>query len=94
MPAPKPSGRPTTGFAHEFTEQRCAGLDGLLVVDPEISMTRLRWSVARFAPGFIAPFARIPAAPWVGNPGNQRPRSVGTPRTGETDGQCVSRGEL
>jgi hypothetical protein len=30
-------------LAHEFTEQRCAGLDGLLVVDPEIGMTRLRW---------------------------------------------------
>jgi hypothetical protein len=31
-------------LAHAFTEQRCAGLDGLLVVDPEIGMTRLRWS--------------------------------------------------
>jgi hypothetical protein len=30
-------------LAHEFTEQRCAGLDGLLVMDPEIGMTRLRW---------------------------------------------------
>ena len=30
-------------LAHAFTEQRCAGLDGLLVVDPEIGMTRLRW---------------------------------------------------
>jgi len=30
-------------LAHEFTEQRCAGLDGLLVVDPAIGMTRLRW---------------------------------------------------
>ncbi len=30
-------------LAHEFTEQRCAGLDGLLVVDPEIGTTRLRW---------------------------------------------------
>ena len=30
-------------LAHAFTEQRCAGLDGLLVVDPEIGTTRLRW---------------------------------------------------
>jgi hypothetical protein len=30
-------------LAHAFTEQQCAGLDGLLVVDPEIGMTRLRW---------------------------------------------------
>lgn len=30
-------------LAGEFTQQRCAGLDGLLVVDPEIGMTRLRW---------------------------------------------------
>jgi TnpA family transposase len=30
-------------LAHAFTEQRCAGLDGLLVVDPQIGMTRLRW---------------------------------------------------
>jgi len=30
-------------LAHEFTERRCSGLDGLLVVDPEIGMTRLRW---------------------------------------------------
>ncbi|SFO26097.1 protein of unknown function [Pseudonocardia ammonioxydans] len=30
-------------LAHEFTEQRCAGLDGLLVVDPAVGMTRLRW---------------------------------------------------
>ncbi len=30
-------------LAHEFTQQRCAGLDGLLVVDPAIGMTRLRW---------------------------------------------------
>ncbi len=30
-------------LAHAFTEQRCAGLDGLLVVDPEIGMTQLRW---------------------------------------------------
>ncbi|GGM84379.1 hypothetical protein GCM10012275_63800 [Longimycelium tulufanense] len=30
-------------LVHEFTEQRCAGLDSLLVVDPEIRMTRLRW---------------------------------------------------
>jgi hypothetical protein len=27
----------------ELTEQRCAGLDGMLVVDPAIGMTRLRW---------------------------------------------------
>ena len=30
-------------LAHEFTEQRRSGLDGLLVMDPEIGMTRLRW---------------------------------------------------
>jgi hypothetical protein len=30
-------------LAHEFTEHRRTGLDGLLVVDPEIGMTRLRW---------------------------------------------------
>jgi hypothetical protein len=30
-------------FAHEFTEQRRTGLDGLLVVDPAIGTTRLRW---------------------------------------------------
>jgi len=30
-------------LAHEFTEQRRAGLDGLLVVDPAVGMTRLRW---------------------------------------------------
>jgi hypothetical protein len=30
-------------LAHEFTETRCAALDGLLITDPEIRMTRLRW---------------------------------------------------
>ncbi len=30
-------------LAHEFTDQRCADLDGLLVDDPAIGMTRLRW---------------------------------------------------
>ncbi|MDG3017226.1 Tn3 family transposase [Speluncibacter jeojiensis] len=30
-------------LAHEFTDERCAALDGLLEVDPEIGMTRLRW---------------------------------------------------
>jgi hypothetical protein len=30
-------------LAHEFTDQRRAGLDGLLVADPAIGMTRLRW---------------------------------------------------
>lgn len=30
-------------LAHEFTDARCDALDGLLVVDPEIKMTRLRW---------------------------------------------------
>lgn len=30
-------------LAHEFTDQRRAGLDGLLVVDSAIGMTRLRW---------------------------------------------------
>jgi len=30
-------------LAGEFSEQRRAGLDGLLVVDPEVGMTRLRW---------------------------------------------------
>ncbi len=30
-------------LAHEFTDERRAGLDGLLVVDSEIGMTRLRW---------------------------------------------------
>ncbi|MGH3565747.1 MAG: Tn3 family transposase [Pseudonocardia sp.] len=30
-------------LAGEFTEQRCADLDGLLVVDPELGVTRLRW---------------------------------------------------
>ncbi|MDT0468945.1 Tn3 family transposase [Streptomyces gibsoniae] len=30
-------------LAHEFTDERRAGLDGLLVVDPAIGMTRLRW---------------------------------------------------
>ncbi|MGH3863705.1 DUF4158 domain-containing protein, partial [Actinokineospora sp.] len=31
------------GLAHEFTDERCAALDGLLVTDPEVTMTRLRW---------------------------------------------------
>ncbi|MEV6228044.1 Tn3 family transposase [Saccharopolyspora shandongensis] len=30
-------------LANEFTDERRAGLDGLLVTDPEIGMTRLRW---------------------------------------------------
>lgn len=30
-------------LAHEFTPERCAELDGLLIVDPSIGMTRLRW---------------------------------------------------
>ncbi|GAB2719059.1 Tn3 family transposase [Arthrobacter bambusae] len=30
-------------LAREFTEARCAGLDALLVTDPGIGMTRLRW---------------------------------------------------
>ncbi|WP_224392892.1 DUF4158 domain-containing protein [Pseudonocardia sp. ICBG1293] len=30
-------------LAHEFTDARRVGLDGLLVVDSEIGMTRLRW---------------------------------------------------
>lgn len=30
-------------LAHEFTPVRCAALDALLVVDPEVKMTRLRW---------------------------------------------------
>nr|WP_207386396.1 DUF4158 domain-containing protein [Protofrankia symbiont of Coriaria ruscifolia] len=30
-------------LAHEFTDQRCADLDGLLVDDPAIGTTRLRW---------------------------------------------------
>lgn len=30
-------------LAHEFTDARCAALDGLLVTDPEIKTTRLRW---------------------------------------------------
>ena len=30
-------------LASEFTEARCAALDGLLVTDPEIGTTRLRW---------------------------------------------------
>ncbi len=30
-------------LAHEFTDQRCADLDGLLVDDPAIGMMRLRW---------------------------------------------------
>jgi hypothetical protein len=30
-------------LSHEFTEQRCSGLDNLLVTDPAIGMTRLRW---------------------------------------------------
>jgi TnpA family transposase len=30
-------------LAHEFAEARCTALDGLLVTDPEIGMTRLRW---------------------------------------------------
>ncbi|MFI6803002.1 DUF4158 domain-containing protein [Streptosporangium canum] len=30
-------------LAHEFTEARCAALDGLLITDPDIRMTRLRW---------------------------------------------------
>ncbi|MFB9835523.1 DUF4158 domain-containing protein [Actinoallomurus acaciae] len=30
-------------LAHEFTDERCAALDKLLVVDPEVKMTRLRW---------------------------------------------------
>ena len=30
-------------LAHEFTEARCAALDGLLVTDPELAATRLQW---------------------------------------------------
>jgi len=30
-------------LAHEFTDERRAALDGLLVTDPAIGMTRLRW---------------------------------------------------
>jgi hypothetical protein len=30
-------------LAHEFTDARCAALDGLLVTVPEIRTTRLRW---------------------------------------------------
>lgn len=30
-------------LAHEFTDARCAALDGLLVTNPEIKTTRLRW---------------------------------------------------
>ena len=30
-------------LAHEFTPQRCAELDGLLVVDVSVGMSRLRW---------------------------------------------------
>jgi hypothetical protein len=30
-------------LAREFTDERCAGLDGLLVVDPAIGTTRLQW---------------------------------------------------
>jgi hypothetical protein len=30
-------------LAHEFTDERRTGLDGLLVADPVIGMTRLRW---------------------------------------------------
>ncbi|MEU4801710.1 hypothetical protein [Actinosynnema sp. NPDC023587] len=30
-------------LAHEFTDDRCAALDGLLVVDPKLKMIRLRW---------------------------------------------------
>ncbi|MGO8889196.1 MAG: Tn3 family transposase [Streptosporangiaceae bacterium] len=30
-------------LADQFTESRCAGLDGLLVTDPAVGMTRLRW---------------------------------------------------
>jgi hypothetical protein len=30
-------------LAGEFTQARCAALDGLLVVDPEVKTTRLRW---------------------------------------------------
>lgn len=32
-------------LAHQFTEDRRTGLDGLLVVDPAIGMTRLRWLI-------------------------------------------------
>lgn len=30
-------------LATAFTDERCAALDGLLVIDPEVGMTRLRW---------------------------------------------------
>ncbi|WP_345612851.1 hypothetical protein [Pseudonocardia adelaidensis] len=30
-------------LAHEFTDARCAASDGLLVTDPEVRTTRLRW---------------------------------------------------
>jgi hypothetical protein len=30
-------------LAHEFTPTRCAALDAMLALDPEIGMTRLRW---------------------------------------------------
>jgi hypothetical protein len=36
-------GRPNDRLAHEFTDARCAALDGLLIVDPELKMSRLRW---------------------------------------------------
>jgi hypothetical protein len=30
-------------LAHEFTDARCTASDGLLVTDPEVRTTRLRW---------------------------------------------------
>lgn len=36
-------GETFTRLAHEFTAERRTGLDGLLVTDPMIGMTRLRW---------------------------------------------------
>ena len=34
-------------LAHELTPQRCAELDGLLVTDVSIRMSRLRWQIGR-----------------------------------------------
>src|SRR5439155_13450361 len=30
-------------LAHEFTPERCAQLDALLITDPSVEMSRLRW---------------------------------------------------
>jgi hypothetical protein len=68
-------------LAHEFSETRCAALDGLLVTDPEVRMTRLRWlstGPVEASPGRGEGRGRQAGVP--ARPGRGHPRSVGATR--------------